>query len=681
MFSRFLASLSIPLAAGRAYLRGHIWQLSLIAGFVVQLLLILFVTLTGLDQLDATERHMQNVTEESMRKLELSKTMGFLARERTMNLFMVMHTADPFERDAIYLHFEQLANRFVAVRREFLELPLTHTERRLLEEQRRLSRIAVPYQEEAIALAMAGNKAGAGAILIDQAIPAQNAVLETLVELDGATHQSTQEAIREARSAHDSARLQMYALSGMALIIGIVVAVVVVRLIGRAGREREHMATHDALTGLPNRLLLMGRLEQAIARAQRQNLMVGVMFIDLDRFKLVNDTLGHAAGDELIRQVAARLSRIVRSDDIVARLGGDEFIVVVSDADKVGQIIHVVDKVMESIGQPYRIGEREFFTSASIGIGIYPHDGADTDDLLKNADTAMYHAKELGRNRYQLFDTEMNIKVAQRLELETDMRYGIERGEFRPYYQPQINLSTHRIQVVEVLMRWQHPTRGVLLPAIYLDLLEDTGCIVEVGRKLLREACRQCVSWQAAGQTGLAISANLSSKEFWQEDLCQTVAAILAETTLSPQSLHFELTESILMLDIDQAVDKIKELKRIGVRLAVDDFGTGYSSLAHLKHFPVDTLKIDRYFVKDIDRQSTDAAITQAILALSESLGLETVIEGVESMAQLNVLHDIGCDTVQGFLFSEPVPGEAMSALFERDWAAEIAQGRPAGTA
>ncbi|MBI5936480.1 MAG: EAL domain-containing protein [Betaproteobacteria bacterium] len=671
----------MPLAASRAYLPGHVWQLSLVAGFAVQLLLILFVTLTGLDQLDATERHMQNVTEESMRKLELSKTMGFLARERTMNLFMVMHTADPFERDAIYLHFEQLANKFVGVRREFLKLPLTPTEHRLLEEQRRLSRIAVPYQEEAIALAMAGNKAGAGAILLDQAIPAQNAVLETLAELDGATHQSTQEAIREARSAHDSARLQMYALSGMALLIGIVVAVVVVRLIGRAGREREHMATHDALTGLPNRLLLMGRLEQAIARAQRQNLMIGVMFIDLDRFKLVNDTLGHAAGDELIRQVAARLSRIVRSDDIVARLGGDEFIVVVSDADKVGQIIHVVDKVVESIGQPYRIGDREFFTSASIGIGIYPHDGADTDDLLKNADTAMYHAKELGRNRYQLFDTEMNIKVAQRLELETDMRYGIERGEFRPYYQPQINLSTHRIQVVEVLMRWQHPTRGTLLPAIYLDLLEDTGCIVEVGRKLLREACRQCVSWQAAGQAGLAIAVNLSSKEFWQEDLCQTVAATLAETTLSPQSLHFELTESILMLDIDQAVDKIKELKRIGVRLAVDDFGTGYSSLAHLKHFPVDTLKIDRYFVKDIDRQSTDAAITQAILALSESLGLETVIEGVESMAQLNILHDIGCDIVQGFLFSEPVPGEAMSALFERDWAAEIAQDRPAGTA
>ena len=677
MLSRFFASISNPTVASHSSLLGHIWKLSLVAGFVVQLLLILFVTLIGLKQLDSTEQRMQSVTEESMHKLELSKTMGFIARERTLNLFMLMHTVDPFERDTIYMNFAQLANKFVAARSQLLHLPLTSTERRLLEEQRRLSRIAVPYQEEAISLAIAGNMAGAGDILIDRAIPAQNAVLETLVELDSATYQSTQEALQDARSAHDTARLRMYALSGVALLIGILVAIVVIRFIGRAGREREHMATHDALTGLPNRLLLMGRLEQAIARAQRQKLLVGVLFIDLDRFKLVNDTLGHAVGDELIRQVAKRLSHIVRSDDIVARLGGDEFIVVVSDAEKVGQIIHVVDKVAESIGQPYLIDKRDFFTTSSIGISVYPNDGESTDDLLKNADAAMYHAKGLGRNRYQLFDAEMNIKVAQRLELETDMRHGIERGEFHPYYQPQLNLSTHRIQVVEVLMRWHHPTRGILEPSSYLELLEETGSIVDVDRRLLREACLQCVAWQAAGQTDLAIAVNLSGKEFWQEDLCQTIGAILIETKLPPQSLHLELTESILMLDIGQAVNKIQELKRIGVRLAVDDFGTGYSSLAHLKHFPVDTLKIDRYFVKDIRHQNIDAAITQAILALSENLGLETVVEGVETTDQLDILHDIGCNIVQGYLLSRPLPGDAMSALFERDWSAELALVKP----
>ncbi len=677
MLSRFFASISNPTVASHSSLLGHIWKLSLVAGFVVQLLLILFVTLIGLKQLDSTEQRMQSVTEESMHKLQLSKTMGFIARERTLNLFMLMHTADPFERDAIYMNFAQLANKFVTVRSELLHLPLTGTERKLLEEQRQLSRIAVPYQEEAIALAIAGDMAGASDILINWAIPAQNAVLETLVELDSATYQSTQEAIQDARSAHDTARLRMYALSGVALLIGILVAIVVIRFIGRAGREREHMATHDALTGLPNRLLLMGRLEQAIARAQRQKLLVGVMFIDLDRFKLVNDTLGHAVGDELIRQVAERLSHIVRSDDIVARLGGDEFIVVVSDAEKLSQIIHVVDKVAENISQPYRIDKREFFTTSSIGISVYPNDGESTDDLLKNADAAMYHAKGLGRNRYQLFDAEMNIKVAQRLELETDMRHGIERGEFHPYYQPQLNLSTHRIQVVEVLMRWHHPTRGILEPSTYLDLLEETGSIVDVGRRLLREACLQCVAWQAAGQTDLAIAVNLSGKEFWQEDLCQTIGAILLETKLPPQSLHLELTESILMLDIGQAVDKIQKLKRIGVRLAVDDFGTGYSSLAHLKHFPVDTLKIDRYFVKDIGHQNIDAAITQAILALSENLGLETVVEGVETTDQLDILHGIGCNIVQGYLLSRPLPGDAMGALFERDWSAELALEKP----
>ena len=677
MLSRFFASISNPTVASHSSLLGHIWKLSLVAGFVVQLLLILFVTLIGLKQLDSTEQRMQSVTEESMHKLQLSKTMGFIARERTLNLFMLIHTADPFERDTIYMNFAQLANKFVTVRSELLQLPLTGTERKLLEEQRQLSRIAVPYQEEAIALAIAGDMAGASDILINWAIPAQNAVLETLVELDSATYQSTQEAIQDARSAHDTARLRMYALSGVALLIGILVAIVVIRFIGRAGREREHMATHDALTGLPNRLLLMGRLEQAIARAQRQKLLVGVMFIDLDRFKLVNDTLGHAVGDELIRQVAERLSHIVRSDDIVARLGGDEFIVVVSDAEKLSQIIHVVDKVAENISQPYRIDKREFFTTSSIGISVYPNDGESTDDLLKNADAAMYHAKGLGRNRYQLFDAEMNIKVAQRLELETDMRHGIERGEFHPYYQPQLNLSTHRIQVVEVLMRWHHPTRGILEPSTYLDLLEETGSIVDVGRRLLREACLQCVAWQAAGQTDLAIAVNLSGKEFWQEDLCQTIGAILLETKLPPQSLHLELTESILMLDIGQAVDKIQKLKRIGVRLAVDDFGTGYSSLAHLKHFPVDTLKIDRYFVKDIGHQNIDAAITQAILALSENLGLETVVEGVETTDQLDILHGIGCNIVQGYLLSRPLPGDAMGALFERDWSAELALEKP----
>ena len=677
MLSRFFASISNPTVASHSSLLGHIWKLSLVAGFVVQLLLILFVTLIGLKQLDSTEQRMQSVTEESMHKLQLSKTMGFIARERTLNLFMLMHTVDPFERDTIYMNFAQLANKFVTVRSELLHLPLTGTERKLLEEQRQLSRIAVPYQEEAIALAIAGDMTGASDILINWAIPAQNAVLETLVELDSATYQSTQEAIQDARSAHDTARLRMYALSGVALLIGILVAIVVIRFIGRAGREREHMATHDALTGLPNRLLLMGRLEQAIARAQRQKLLVGVMFIDLDRFKLVNDTLGHAVGDELIRQVAERLSHIVRSDDIVARLGGDEFIVVVSDAEKLSQIIHVVDKVAENISQPYRIDKREFFTTSSIGISVYPNDGESTDDLLKNADAAMYHAKGLGRNRYQLFDAEMNIKVAQRLELETDMRHGIERGEFHPYYQPQLNLSTHRIQVVEVLMRWHHPTRGILEPSTYLDLLEETGSIVDVGRRLLREACLQCVAWQAAGQTDLAIAVNLSGKEFWQEDLCQTIGAILLETKLPPQSLHLELTESILMLDIGQAVDKIQKLKRIGVRLAVDDFGTGYSSLAHLKHFPVDTLKIDRYFVKDIGHQNIDAAITQAILALSENLGLETVVEGVETTDQLAILHGIGCNIVQGYLLSRPLPGDAMGALFERDWSAEFALEKP----
>ncbi|NWG87120.1 MAG: EAL domain-containing protein [Hydrogenophilaceae bacterium] len=640
----------------------------MVAGFVTQLLLILFVTFIGLAAMNTSEQRLMTITQQHLHKLQLSKAMVFLARERTLNLFKALHAEDMFERDALYLEFTQMANRFVTARSELLTLPLTPQERRLLDEQRELTRHAVPIQEEVMQLARDEKLAAARKLLMAEAIPAQNAVLDVLSRLDEAARGSTQEAIASAEQAYAAARFWMYSLCGAALLIGIVVAAIVIAYTNRAGREREHMATHDALTGLPNRLLLMGRLEQAVARALRHKFLVGVMFIDLDRFKLVNDTLGHAAGDELIRQVAERLSGTVRSEDIVARLGGDEFVVVVTDADKVGQIIHVVDKVTEAVTRTYQIAGREIFVTCSIGISLCPNDGTTANDLLQHADTAMYHAKESGRNRYQMFDAEMNARVAQRLHLETDLRQGIARGEFQPYYQPQINLETQRIHVVEALMRWHHPTRGTMEPGSYLDLLEETGTIVELGRRLLLEACTQCAQWHAEGHTELAVAINLSGKEFWQADLVEFVEQALVQTKLPAQGLHLELTETILMQDIDQAVAKIQQFKQMGVRVAVDDFGTGYSSLAHLKHFPVDTLKIDRFFIKDIQNQPIDAAITRAIISLSESLGLDTVVEGVEDPQQLEALRKLGCRVVQGYLIGRPLPGKDIGAILGQDW-------------
>lgn len=653
------------------------WRLGLIAGFITQILLLLFVTLVGLNTIKASEQRIKTVTQEHMRKLQLSKQMVFLARERTLNLFKVIYTNDPFERDSLYIEFTDMANQFVTARSELLKLPLTPLERKLLMEQRELTHHAVPIQEQIMAMALAGLSQDAKDLLIAQAIPAQNAVLDILSRLDGATIVSSQAAIQAAEQAHATARFWLLLLSGAALLIGVVVAMVVVIHTNRAGREREHMATHDALTGLPNRILLVGRLEQAIARALRHELLVGVMFIDLDRFKLVNDTLGHIAGDRLIREVAERLSQAVRGEDIVARLGGDEFVVVVSDAEQLHQIVLVAEKVIETVTRNYQIAGHELFTTCSIGVSVFPNDGGTPHDLLQHADTAMYHAKESGRNRYQMFDPEMNARVAQRLELETELRQGIARGEFLPYYQPQIDLETGHIHVVEALMRWHHPRHGTMEPAGYLDLLEETGAIVELGRRLLLDACTQCAKWHAEGHAGLAVAINLSSKEFWQDELINMVKNTLEQAQLSPKALHLELTESILMQDIDQAVARILQLKQMGIRVAVDDFGTGYSSLAHLKHFPVNTLKIDRFFIKDINKQSVDAEITRAIISLSESLGLETVVEGVEDAQQLEALRSLGCRVAQGFLFSRPLPGADIGAMLGRDWTDITAPDKP----
>lgn len=674
--------LSTPLAtpdtpATQRQLSRRAWRLGLIAGFITQILLLLFVTAVGLNTIKANEQRLKSVTQEHMRKLQLSKQMVFLARERTLNLFKVLYADDLFERDKLYLEFTGMANQFVVARSELVKLPLTPLEQKLLAEQRDLTRHAVPIQEQIMAMAMAEQLRSAQALLLTEAIPAQNAVLDVLSRLDEASIASSQAAIQAAEQAHAAARLWMLILGAAALLIGIVVAMVVIIHTNRAGREREHMATHDALTGLPNRMLLIGRLEQAIARALRHELLVGVMFIDLDRFKLVNDTLGHTAGDELIRAIAERLSQAVRGEDIVARLGGDEFVVVVSDAEQAHQIMHVAEKLIENITRNYQIAGHEVFTTCSIGISVFPNDGSTPQDLLRHADTAMYHAKETGRNRYQMFDSEMNARVAQRLTLETELRQGIARGEFLPYYQPQIDLDTGHIHVVEALMRWHHPSRGTMEPASYLDLMEETGAIVELGRQLLLQACIQCAKWHAEGHTDLAVAINLSGKEFWQEHLIEMVEAALAQAHLPAQSLHIELTESILMQDIDQAVARIRQLKQMGIRVAVDDFGTGYSSLAHLKHFPVDTLKIDRFFIKDINNQSIDAEITRAIIMLSESLGLDTVVEGVEDARQLETLRGLGCRVAQGFLFSHPLPGNDIGALLGRNWSDTIANKPP----
>lgn len=654
------------------HLRPVAWGAALLAGFIAQLLLILFVTMIGLSQLDVTTDNLKTVVDVHMRKQNLTKIMVTSARERTMIMLMLAKIDDPFERDELLTRFNEQGAEYAVARQALQDMRLNKQEQKLILKQQQLIKIAQPIQEQVIDLISANHNPEAEDVLIKYSIPAQNKVLAVLYQLDTETQKVALAASHKAYEAQRVARFWMYLLSGAALLVGVIVAAVVLRYTIRISHEREHLAIHDALTGLPNRRLFMNRLEQALVHAKRHKTLIGVLFIDLDNFKRVNDTLGHAVGDQLICDVAKRLRAAVREEDIVARLGGDEFVVVISEVNEIAQILRVVDKILAVMGAPYQVSERELFNSCSIGISVYPADGVNSSDLLKNADTAMYHAKSSGKNRYHLYDAAMNALAEERLQLDTDLHYALERNEFVFYYQPQVNLNTGRTDAVEALIRWNHPGKGLLSPAAFLDILEDTGEIINVGRKLLMTACSQTARWHAAGFSDLSIALNVSGKEFWHDDLIKNVQRALKQSGLPPQSLQLELTEGILMGDIDSAVRKILELKALGITIAIDDFGTGYSSLAHLKRFPLDVLKIDRYFVMDIQSDPINEALVNSILALCDGLNLGTVAEGVESQSQLESLRKLGCPVVQGYLISRPVPAENIITLLNCDWLQEL---------
>lgn len=649
------------------------WRRVLLAGFIVQLFLILFVTTIGLQQLRLTANNLDTVIDVHMRKLSLTKTMMTAARERTLSMFRLSMSHDPFERDQLFVQFNQHGAEFADARMALLGMPLSPREHELIDLQGRLTSIARPMQNRVVDALNSDSDQRAEERVLSSAIPAQNNVLSVLSLLDTETQKLALEASRKAHQAHEVARFWMYLLSGIALLLGMFVAAAVMYYTKRASRERHHLATHDVLTGLPNRMLFMDRLEQSLVRAQRRNTLVGVMFIDLDRFKRVNDTLGHASGDALICEVAQRLRATTRAEDVVARLGGDEFGVVI-DVARISQVLQVVEKILGVVSEPYRIAERELFSSCSIGVSVYPNDGSDGTSLLKHADTAAFTAKNGGRNRFQLYDAAMNTMAEERLQLETELHYALERDEFLFHYQPKLNLETGRIQGVEALIRWNHPDKGLLSPAVFLELLEESGGIVKVGRTLLRSACFQTASWHAAGFVDLDVAVNISGKEFWHGNLVTDVREALEQSGLPPHALHLELTEGIFMQDVEAAVSLILALKALGVAVAIDDFGTGYSSLAHLKRFPLDILKIDRYFVKDIPHAPINEALIGSILALCRGLKLGTVAEGVENREQLDVLRKLGCQVVQGYFISRPVPADEIAALLDRDWLREFDQ-------
>lgn len=427
----------------------------------------------------------------------------------------------------------------------------------------------------------------------------------------------------------------------------------------------EHMAHFDPLTGMPNRSLMYDRLKQALNLAKRHRYNVAVMLLDLDRFKEVNDTLGHHIGDQLLTEASTRLLRCVRESDTIARMGGDEFLAILPEIGSANNAAHVAQKFNEVMALPFQLDGHEVFVSASIGITIYPNDGEEIDMLIKNADTAMYHAKAQGKNNSKFFTEDINKSTVERFKLESNFRRAIEKLEFHLNYQPKVDIKTGRMTGMEALLRWYHPSQGSINPGLFIPLAEETGLVVQLGEWALKEACRQNKAWQDEGLPPMKVAVNISARHFHRKDLADLISGVLKETGLEPRYLMIEITESTIIQNIEETIMLLKQIRDMGIGISIDDFGTGYSSLNYLNRFSIDELKIDRSFVADSVHEDNRKVIN-AIIALAHNLSLKVVAEGVETVEQLEYLSSIQCDLLQGYLFSKPLSSEDFRQLMEK---------------
>lgn len=436
-------------------------------------------------------------------------------------------------------------------------------------------------------------------------------------------------------------------------------------LVTQRTAERDHLAYHDALTDLPNRTLFEDRLAQALILGHRSGQTLGIAYLSLDQFKKVDDTLGHVRGRQLLQMVAERLDQSVPKGETAARFEGDEFALLLTQIGGSGDIVAIIHRITEALRLPFTLDEHELFITISTGISLFPDDGMDADTLLKNAGAALYRARSQGGNNYQFYRADMNAKAVHHLTLENSLQRALERKEFEVYYQPQLDIKSRETVGMEALIRWHHPDLGLVSPAEFIPLAEDSGLIVPIGEWVLRTACMQNKSWQDEGLGPLSVSVNLSARQFQQPDLSKAVVLILEETELNPHDLELELTESSIMKNAESAASTLNDLKALGVKISIDDFGTGYSSLGYLKRLPIDVLKIDRSFVRDLTTDPDDAAVVMAIITLAHNLRLKVIAEGVETEEQLRLLHLLRCDLVQGYLFGKPRPADAFRAFLK----------------
>jgi len=425
-----------------------------------------------------------------------------------------------------------------------------------------------------------------------------------------------------------------------------------------------HEAYHDSLTSLPNRILFNDRLVTAIAKANRDKIMIAVMFLDLDRFKNVNDTLGHTVGDMLLQSIAGLLRDCLRESDTVSRLGGDEYTILLSHINEEADALNVAQKILSAVNQKWVLDGHRLHLTTSIGISFYPNDGNDAETLIRKADTAMYHVKAMGGNAFRVYDLSLDEGSTEQERLESDLCVALENDELEICYQPQVDILSKRVSGVEALLRWNHPELGQLQPKQFIHLAEKTGLIVPIGEWVLRMACHQAKAWENNGFPSLHIAVNVSAVQLQQHDFVDVVESVLNKTSFAPELLKLEITESVALQNLDTIVHKLTKLTDMGVRFAIDDFGMGYSSLNYLKRLPIQTIKIDRSFMNDLTRIEEDASIVTAVIAMAKSLNFDTIAEGVETQEQMNFLNNCRCDKMQGFLFSHPLPAKEVEKLF-----------------
>ncbi|MGB8339272.1 MAG: EAL domain-containing protein [Burkholderiales bacterium] len=463
-------------------------------------------------------------------------------------------------------------------------------------------------------------------------------------------------------------RLIVFSVAAVLIVLGALAAAALMlkgmrRTLTKAEHDLNFLAMFDPVTNLPNRNALSARITQAISRAERVNTGLAVLFLDLDNFKIINDTLGHDAGDQLLHQVALRLTTALRGSDSVFRLGGDEFTVLIEDMPESAAVGVIAKNLITALQLPFNVKNHDVYVTTSIGISHYPEDSHHFKTLLKNADTAMYHAKSRGKNNFQFFSSDMNSRALKRLEVESSLRRALENNEFEVYYQPQVDQRNREVVCMEALIRWRHPERGLVSPAEFIPIAEETGLIILIGAWILKQSCLQCHEWHLSGFPNLKIAVNLSGKQFNQENLTGQIAQILMETKLDPSYLELEITESAIMETSNHAINILQQLRDMGLSLSIDDFGTGYSSMNYLKRFPISKLKIDRSFVMDIPGDTEDGAITEAIIALAKALNIAVVAEGVETAEQADFLLKRQCNLVQGFYYSKPMPAYIAGAF------------------